>query len=285
MLPDAAVRRAAVVRARGARRHAAVRAHRQPTGSGAFRPRARGAARSSAARCWCTKTSASSSIRASTRSRSRARCSSTLRHGRVVSGGSTLTMQLARLSRGVGWRRRTHVAREGRRDRCWRCGSSAPTTRTSCSRCTPRNAPFGGNVVGLEAAPWRYFGREPATTCRGRKRRRSRCCPTIPRSCTCRATARGCGEARSVAAPAARGGRSRRRSISTRADEPLAAAPHACPISRRTCSTRCARSIPDRHRLAARSMRGCRRTRSRSVSEHSGSTARGSRSSQLPRRS
>jgi penicillin-binding protein 1C len=80
-----------------------------------------------------------------------------LRAGRVVSGGSTLTMQLARLSRG----------RE-RRDLSTKLGEALLALRIeiSCDKDAilamyAGHAPFGGNVVGLEAAAWRYFGRDP----------------------------------------------------------------------------------------------------------------------------
>ncbi len=76
------------------------------------------------------------------------------RSGHVVSGGSTLTMQVIRLSR--------------RRERTlWqKCIEAVQATRLEL-RCSKReilalyaaHAPYGGNVVGLEAAAWRYFGR------------------------------------------------------------------------------------------------------------------------------
>ena len=77
-----------------------------------------------------------------------------IRSGHVVSGGSTLTMQVIRLSR---QRERT----------VWqKLVESVLATRLEL-RCRKRtilalyasHAPFGGNVVGLEAAAWRYFGR------------------------------------------------------------------------------------------------------------------------------
>ena len=79
-----------------------------------------------------------------------------LRRGHVVSGGSTITMQVIRLSRG---RERT----------LWQKFVEAFKATRLEARCTKRqilalyasNAPFGGNVVGLDAAAWRYFGRPP----------------------------------------------------------------------------------------------------------------------------
>jgi penicillin-binding protein 1C len=97
-----------------------------------------------------------------------------LKHGRVVSGGSTLTMQLARLSR-------SERLRGGRSDDSDDGGADARTLGAKAAEALlalrleagyekrellamyAGHAPFGGNVVGLEAAAWRYFGREPAT--------------------------------------------------------------------------------------------------------------------------
>ncbi|MDY6444988.1 MAG: penicillin-binding protein 1C, partial [Bacteroidales bacterium] len=75
--------------------------------------------------------------------------------GEVVSGASTLTMQVIRLSRPGAPRTLPEKIYE-----------MILATRLEM-RCTKRkilllyasNAPFGGNVVGLEAAAWRYFGR------------------------------------------------------------------------------------------------------------------------------
>ncbi len=84
------------------------------------------------------------------------------RAGRVVSGASTITMQLARLVR------QQHGKRRGRGylEKAWQ---SLLALRLECSYSKPEllalyagHAPFGGNVVGLEAAAWRYFGRDPA---------------------------------------------------------------------------------------------------------------------------
>ena len=77
-----------------------------------------------------------------------------IRSGHVVSGGSTITMQVIRLSR---QRERT----------VWQKMVEAVLATRLELRCSKRrilamyasHAPFGGNVVGLEAASWRYFGR------------------------------------------------------------------------------------------------------------------------------
>ena len=81
---------------------------------------------------------------------------------RVVSGASTLTMQLARLVRQQGGARRGRSYLE----KAWQ---ALLALRLECSYSKQQllalyvsHAPFGGNVVGLEAASWRYFGRDPS---------------------------------------------------------------------------------------------------------------------------
>jgi penicillin-binding protein 1C len=72
-------------------------------------------------------------------------------------GGSTITMQLARLSRSNPERTYFEKFIEmwlAVRIEC----SYSKKTILNYYAC---NAPFGGNVVGLHAAAWRYFGRDP----------------------------------------------------------------------------------------------------------------------------
>ena len=79
---------------------------------------------------------------------------SNLRQGHIVSGGSTITMQVVRMSRG---KERT----------LWQKGAEAVLATRLEARLSKdeilalyaSHAPFGGNVVGLDAAAWRYFGR------------------------------------------------------------------------------------------------------------------------------
>lgn len=78
------------------------------------------------------------------------------RSKRVVSGGSTITMQVIRLSRGRErnlWQKITEAFLATRLE--LRC------TKNEILALYASNAPFGGNVVGLDAAAWRYFGRPP----------------------------------------------------------------------------------------------------------------------------
>jgi penicillin-binding protein 1C len=77
--------------------------------------------------------------------------------GRIVSGGSTIDMQVIRLHR-----------KETGRTVVEKFIESVLATRLQFRYSKKEilslyasHAPFGGNVVGLEAACWRYFGREP----------------------------------------------------------------------------------------------------------------------------
>ena len=80
-----------------------------------------------------------------------------LKNQRVVSGGSTLTMQTIRLSR-----------QNKPRSIFTKIIEAIMSTRLEMTYSKPQilslyasNAPFGGNVVGIEAASWRYFGKNP----------------------------------------------------------------------------------------------------------------------------
>lgn len=81
-----------------------------------------------------------------------------LRAGEVVSGGSTITMQVIRMAR--GYRSRTY--REKFVEAAQALRLELGTTKDEVLALYAAHAPFGGNVVGLEAAAWRYFGRGPA---------------------------------------------------------------------------------------------------------------------------
>lgn len=80
-----------------------------------------------------------------------------LRARKVVSGASTITMQVIRLSR--PGRSRTLVEKIIEMIMALRLELSASKNEILTLYVT--HAPFGGNVIGLEAAAWRYFGREP----------------------------------------------------------------------------------------------------------------------------
>jgi penicillin-binding protein 1C len=80
-----------------------------------------------------------------------------LQSGKVVSGGSTIDMQVIRLSRkGAGRTIFEKIIESLLATRLELRYSKAEVLALYAS-----HAPFGGNVVGLEAACWRYFGTDP----------------------------------------------------------------------------------------------------------------------------
>ena len=79
-----------------------------------------------------------------------------LKHARVVSGGSTITMQVIRMSRNNP--RRT--LGEKVLELILALRLELQYSKKEILAMYASHAPFGGNVVGLEAAAWRYFGRE-----------------------------------------------------------------------------------------------------------------------------
>lgn len=80
-----------------------------------------------------------------------------LQQGRIVSGGSTLSMQVIRLARGE--RRRGYV--EKLIETLLALRLELGYGKDEILALHAGHAPFGGNVIGLEAASWRYFGRAP----------------------------------------------------------------------------------------------------------------------------
>lgn len=81
-----------------------------------------------------------------------------LKHGTIKSGGSTLTMQVIRLSKNNPPRTFFEKIKEV----ILATRLEIKHTKNDILRLYASHAPFGGNVVGLEAAAWRYFGRSPA---------------------------------------------------------------------------------------------------------------------------
>ena len=77
--------------------------------------------------------------------------------GRIVRGGSTITMQVARLLR--NGRPRTYAQKL--LETMIALHLEINFTKDEILAMYVAHAPFGGNVVGLEAASWRYFGRSP----------------------------------------------------------------------------------------------------------------------------
>ncbi len=81
-----------------------------------------------------------------------------VRAGKIVRGGSTLTMQVMRMARGNRPRNMYQKMIEMILALRLECSYS----KDEILNLYASHAPFGGNVVGLEAAAWRYYGRAPA---------------------------------------------------------------------------------------------------------------------------
>ena len=78
-----------------------------------------------------------------------------IKGGHTVSGASTLSMQVIRLSRQrerTVWQKLTEMFMATRLE--------ARYSKDEILALYASHAPFGGNVVGLEAAAWRYLGRD-----------------------------------------------------------------------------------------------------------------------------
>ncbi len=76
-----------------------------------------------------------------------------IKHRRIVSGGSTITMQVIRLARKN--RERTFLEKFKELFLAFRLEFTY--TKADILLLYASHAPFGGNVVGLDAAAWRYF--------------------------------------------------------------------------------------------------------------------------------
>jgi len=80
-----------------------------------------------------------------------------LKAGKIVSGGSTLSMQVIRLSRNnpsrTFFNKIIEIILATRLEFSY--------SKNEILSLYASHAPFGGNVVGIEAACWRYFGRQP----------------------------------------------------------------------------------------------------------------------------
>jgi penicillin-binding protein 1C len=77
--------------------------------------------------------------------------------GKIVRGGSTITQQVIRLSRKgtdrTYWEKAKEIILATRLE--------LRESKDEILSLWANNAPYGGNVVGLEAASWRYFNRSP----------------------------------------------------------------------------------------------------------------------------
>jgi penicillin-binding protein 1C len=81
-----------------------------------------------------------------------------IKAGEIVSGGSTITMQVARISRGNRPRSYTEKFIE----MLSALKLELFRSKKKILQLYISNAPFGGNTVGLEAAAWRYTGKSSA---------------------------------------------------------------------------------------------------------------------------
>ncbi len=80
-----------------------------------------------------------------------------LRARKVVSGASTITMQVIRLAR----QGKPRTVGEKLIEMIMALRLELSWNKEEILALYASHAPFGGNVVGLDAAAWRYFGREP----------------------------------------------------------------------------------------------------------------------------
>ena len=76
-----------------------------------------------------------------------------VKNKRIVSGGSTLTMQTIRLALNE-----SRTFREKLIEMIWATRLEFRASKEEILSMYISHAPFGGNVVGLDAAAWRYFG-------------------------------------------------------------------------------------------------------------------------------
>ena len=80
-----------------------------------------------------------------------------LKAGKIVRGGSTLSLQVIRLSR----KNKPRTIAEKLVEFALALRLEIRYSKKEILNLYASHAPFGGNVVGLEAASWRYFGRSP----------------------------------------------------------------------------------------------------------------------------
>lgn len=79
---------------------------------------------------------------------------SNIKAGHIVSGGSTISMQVIRMSRN-----RERSLKQKLVEAILATRLELRYSKDEILHLYAGNAPFGGNVIGLDAAAWRYFGR------------------------------------------------------------------------------------------------------------------------------
>jgi penicillin-binding protein 1C len=80
-----------------------------------------------------------------------------LRSGKIVSGASTLSMQVIRLAR----KNKKRTVLEKGKEILLAFRLELNYSKEEIAALYASHAPFGGNIVGLDAAAWRYFGTLP----------------------------------------------------------------------------------------------------------------------------
>lgn len=80
-----------------------------------------------------------------------------IRNGRIVSGASTISMQVIRIAR----QNKSRTISEKLVEMILATRLELGYSKKEILKLYSAHAPFGGNVVGLEAASWRYFGKPP----------------------------------------------------------------------------------------------------------------------------
>ena len=78
-----------------------------------------------------------------------------LREGKITSGGSTISMQVIRLAR----KNKPRSYSEKLLEMYWAFRLEMQFSKDEILNMYASHAPYGGNVVGVEAAAWRYFNR------------------------------------------------------------------------------------------------------------------------------
>jgi len=78
-----------------------------------------------------------------------------VKNKKIISGGSTITMQVARLY--FNSKERSVIQKI--KEMAFALILEQRMSKTEIIKLYLENAPFGGNVIGAEAASWRYFGR------------------------------------------------------------------------------------------------------------------------------
>jgi len=82
-----------------------------------------------------------------------------IKAGKILQGGSTISMQVIRLSR----KGKARTVKEKITEMILATRLELRCTKMEILSLYAANAPFGGNVIGLEAASWRYFNRSPGS--------------------------------------------------------------------------------------------------------------------------